>query len=220
MDVLASDSVATTIESGVRMRSEPGVSGSSELYVPTLPMGAELFVLGGPVRESDYDWYEVQPLRAGLPPRGWVARASKTGQPWIVQATATCPIAPTTVDELAHLTEGMRLACFSQVAIVLSARLLPCECELDPAYDWMPAWLGDNSLALADPARAAPTEPWVFVHLDPTGTYPSPVPTGVVVEVTGMFDHPAARGCTATLASEGEGLRDICRTIFAVTSIR
>ncbi len=69
---LTSGSVAITVASDVRMRSKPEVGSTSEPYSPTLPKGAELFVVGGPVRESGYDWYEVLPLNSGLPTRGWV----------------------------------------------------------------------------------------------------------------------------------------------------
>lgn len=217
---LTSGSVAITVASDVRMRSKPEVGSTSEPYSPTLPKGAELFVVGGPVRESGYDWYEVLPLNSGLPTRGWVARASRPGEPWITPASATCPKAPTTIAGLSGMTDGTRLACFSQVPITVQARLLPCYCDVDPAYAWKPAWFGDTTLVLAEPAAAAPPrEPWVFLNLDPTGTYPNPLPVGDAVEVTGTFDHPAARGCTATLESEHQVLHDVCRTSFAVTSI-
>lgn len=237
MAVLAPDSVAITVESDVRMRSKPEVSSTSAIYSPTVPKGVELFVLGGPVRESGYDWYEVQPLKAGFPTHGWVASGSRTGEPWIVPASATCPKAPTTIAGLVEATSGMRLACFSRVPITVKARLLPCNCSVDPAYTWEPAWfgggyapssaeargLGGGLLVLADPAAAAPlqSELLVFLTLDPSGTYPNPLPVGDAVEVAGMFDHPAARGCTATLESEPEVRSDdVCRTSFAVTSMR
>jgi serpin B len=64
------------------------------MYEPLLPLGTELLVVGGPVRASDYTWYEVEPVSFVLADgvaRGWVAIAGHDGQPWI--ALAADPIA-------------------------------------------------------------------------------------------------------------------------------
>ncbi len=60
---------------------------------------------------------------------------------------------------------------------------------------------------------------WFVLNLDPAGEHPDVPPIGQVVEVTGIFDHPAAASCTRTemdgdpVASQG------CRLLFAVTRL-
>ena len=39
---------------------------------------------------------------------------------------------------------------------------------------------------------------WYWLHLDPAGQRPAALPVGEIVEVTGVFDHPAAAECTFT----------------------
>ncbi len=55
--------------------------------------------------------------------------------------------------------------------------------------------------------------------LDPAADHPSELPMGDVVEITGVFDHPAASSCTLT-AMDGQPTPDPgCRLQFAVTRI-
>ena len=89
--VLDIGDVARTILADLRVRSKPRVTASSTMYTPLLPRGTELIVLGGPVQEPGYTWYQVMPVwtsRHDWPNDGWVAAASLDGEPWIRRADA------------------------------------------------------------------------------------------------------------------------------------
>jgi hypothetical protein len=85
-----------------------------------------------------------------------------------------------------------------------------------------PGWFGVTEVRfLADPSQSRPVadvDDALLVVLDPAGTYPDPVPMGSVLDVTGMFDHPAAAGCTTTDGPITERTPS-CRFAFAVTSM-
>jgi hypothetical protein len=236
---LQPDTVAVTVTDNLRVRSSPEVSDESVKFEPLLAEGTELFVLSGPVPGSGYDWYEVAPLSARGFERqtGWVAAAGKDGEVWVAPGVATCPAIPPDFASLAALSIGQRLACFGGVPITLRARLVPCgggyedvpgivtwQCDVDYAV-FDPAWFGYPQpvpLLLADPADPGPIgefEDWHVLHLDPAATFPSPLPVGSVVTVTGAFDHPAARGCQVSGVDQPWGPTDACRLAFAVTAI-
>ena len=60
---------------------------------------------------------------------------------------------------------------------------------------------------------------WFGLNLDPAGQQPDALPVGKVVEVTGIFDHPAAASCTLT-EMDGEPVPSQgCRLEFAVTRL-
>ena len=83
------DAVVVTVSDELVVRSEPRVSDDSIMYKPWLPLGTELYVLGGPVSGSGYTWYKVAPVSFGElegPGYGWVAMAGKDGEPWIALA--------------------------------------------------------------------------------------------------------------------------------------
>jgi hypothetical protein len=86
-----------------------------------------------------------------------------------------------------------------------------------------PAWFGvsGSSWFLVDPARSGPfadVDDGILVVVDPAGTYPDAIPMGRVVDVTGMFDHPAAAACSMIDGSLVEKTPS-CRFAFAITSI-
>jgi len=226
---LARDTTARVLATdGLLVRSEPGVGDGSRILRPALVKDAELYVWGGPVHASGYDWYEVLPLSARYPRSGWVAAASRSGEPWIAPGKATCPKAPGSFADLRALTAGQALGCFSGVTLRIPAAIVPCNCDIDPAYAWSPKWFEGVSgneggqLVLTDRDRIDDPDRGLFLlYLDPSGSYPDPLPIGRPVNVKGMFDHPAARGCTATLnaSDEGADLAGICRQMFAVTEI-
>lgn len=214
--------VLVTIVDGIRVRSRPEISAESQLLEPLLPRGTRLFVLEGPVQASGYDWYHVSPISLGQgAPEGWVAKGSRDGVPWLETGSVTCAAAPTTVPALAALTPGHRLACFGRQSITVRGKFLNCQCEIDgPPMD--PSWFGVSEVRfLADPSRSGPlgdVDDALWVVLDPAGTYPDPVPLGQVLDVTGMFDHPAAAACTMSDGALSERTPS-CRFAFAVTSI-
>jgi hypothetical protein len=219
---LARDSVAVTAATSLVLRSKPEVSEASQIFKPSLSKGDQVFVVAGPVYASGYDWYDVNPLSAKYMNGGWVAAASRAGEPWIVPAVATCPPIPTTFAQLTALTDGQRLACFSRVPITVRARVIRFIGSVDPGMAWVPAWFGQMAYELRDPTGTAPSTVMgpLFFALDPAGTHPDPLPEGKVVTVTGIFDHPGAAGCTVQLADEQPEPTDSCRSKFAVTAMK
>ena len=223
---LEPDSIAVTLSDGVRVRSRPEVSETSTKYEPLLPAGTSLFVLGGPVAGSGYDWYEVAAVTfSGLEAAsGWVAAGSRDGVAWLEPGTVECPPVPADFTALAALTRGERLACFGGAPITVRARIVPCYCDID-AGAIQPEWFGFGNgqpLFLVEPtASTAPSDPrdWIILHLDPAGQHPDPLPVGELVEVTGMFDHPAARDCMLAMFDEPSRPTPACRFAFAVTSL-
>jgi hypothetical protein len=152
-----------------------------------------------------------------------VAAASREGEPWIESADVTCPPVPADVADLLALSDGMALACFSRDPITFRSRLVACECDIDGALVTDPAWFGTDAepILLVDPSdRKAPNSPedWLLLHLDPAASASS-IPVGQVVDVTGMFDHPAAEHCIATEPDELPVPSPACRFVFAVTEI-
>lgn len=224
------NTVVVTVADRVRVRSQPRISDDSEMYEPVLPLGTELTVLDGPVIGSGYTWWKVAPVSfAGLkgPGYGWVAMAGKDGQPWISVRPADCPPIPTDVRTLTRTPLLARLACFSGRPITVQARLIECNCDVDGG-GFEPNWFGvdDQPLLLVEPSEIYPPADyadWLIVALDPAGRHPGVLPVDEIVEVTGMFDHPAARDCLfQDIPVEIAGPpapTSACRFMFATTSL-
>jgi hypothetical protein len=217
-------SVVTTLaDDGLRVRSKPGVSDDSLKFEPLLPLDSQLYVFDGPVTASGYAWYEVASLTSRNLPQGWVASADRDGDPWIAIDDFDCPPQPTNMRSLAALPPGVGLACFPGQPITIDARLIPCNCDSDgPGYtpDWIYLGSGSPNLLVEPDVTTVPQAfDWFALNLDPTGEHPDVLPINQVVEVTGMFDHPAAASCTRTdfdaepVPSEG------CRLAFGVTQL-
>ena len=218
--------VAATVVDGLRVRSQPRVADESFKLEPLLPLGAKMYVLDGPVAASGYAWYQVLPLTSGGLPSGWVASADRDGEPWMESGSFACPQVPTDFHSLASLPAGVGLACFPRVPITVRARLLDCMCDIDGSW-YTPSWFflgsgGPAVLVEADSlARVVPANPaeWFVLNLDPNGEKPAVLPIGNVVEVTGIFDHPAAAGCTRTDMDGEPAPTQGCRPEFAVTKL-
>jgi hypothetical protein len=235
-----------TATEGLRMRTMPSVDGGSDRYAPLLPEDTDLYVISGPTHGSGYDWYEVSPITfrirgivewpntiVGPGSTGYVAAASREGEPWLAHGTASCPAAPPDVLTLAGLTTGARLGCFGGVPISIRARLVPCNCDVD-GPEFRPAWLngvlegGDGQeLVIVPPTTRAPLDSWphrldmLWLVVDPEGSHPDPIPVDTTVTVTGEFDHPAAAACRARgMDNPAFVPTDACRSWFVVTSIR
>ena len=56
------DATAVTFVDGLRVRSKPRISDDSFKSEPLLPVGTPLYVLAGPIVAFGYTWYEVAPL--------------------------------------------------------------------------------------------------------------------------------------------------------------
>ena len=133
------DAIAATVADGLRVRSQPRVSDDSTKYEPLLPLGTQLLILDGPVSASGYTWYEVVPLTTRPLPHGWVASASRDGEPWLGEGHLDCPPAPADFRALAALPRGVGLACFPQVPITVEAGLISCNCDADGPW-YTPWW--------------------------------------------------------------------------------
>jgi hypothetical protein len=220
------DSVAVVVADGLRVRSQPNVSDDSMKFDPLLSAGTTLYLLSGPVEGSGYSWYEVALVKgtgfeAGT---GWVAAASRDGEAWLAPGSASCPAPPTDFATVEALTRGERLACFGGEPITIQARLVDCNCDLDgPSVE--PRWFdhGGQPSVLVDPAMPGPPSYFddaLFLNLDPAGSHVDPLPLDSVVEITGMFDHPAARACMTGGLDEPFRPSHYCRFEFAVTSLK
>jgi hypothetical protein len=82
-----------TLVSGLRMRSKPATTASSDIYAPLLPSGTSFRLLEGPLWGSGYWWYRVNQVSvvlAGHIREGWIASASRSGKAWIGPSPAAC----------------------------------------------------------------------------------------------------------------------------------
>jgi hypothetical protein len=214
---------AVTTVDGVRVRSQPRVSDDSFKEEPLLPIGTALYVLDGPVSASGYEWYNVAQLASRTLPSGWVASASRDGAPWIAAGPFDCPPLPADFRSLMALPEGVGLACYRRVPITVRARLISCACDIDGAW-YTPSWFhlnDDPDLLVEAGVTRVPSDmaDWFGLNLDPAGEHPDVLPVGEVVDVTGIFDHPAAVTCTRT-EMDGEPVPSQgCRLEFAVTRL-
>jgi hypothetical protein len=117
--------VATTVED-LTVREAPGLDGDRR---GTLEGGALSLLAGGPTDADGFRWYLVSGL--GLPPNtgcagpaetepyncpvwfGWVAAASESGEPWLVEHELACPEEPYSAESISvGRTSLERLACF------------------------------------------------------------------------------------------------------------
>ena len=215
--------VRSLADVGLRVRSKPGNGSDSYPYKPLLPLGTQMFVLDGPVVASDHPWYEVVPVSSRHLPSGWIASAEEDGEPWVAVDAFDCPPVPTDLRSLATLPPGVGLFCFPRVPITVETRLLRGPGDFDGSgYDpwWFFLGSGSPDLLVEPGVTSVPEDSgdWFFLNLDPAGEHPDPLPLGKVVQVTGMFDHPAAAGCTRTDPPDAETVPSKgCRLEFAVT---
>jgi hypothetical protein len=218
------------------------VSVDSIRLEPLLWDGALLFVIDGPVAASGYDWFLVRPMgEADLqvhpnpPDLGWVAAASKDGEPWLRAQSFPCVRATPleTLSEFEFPPFGLiGLACFGDSPLRFDADLVSGLVECDPPSTLDPAWLDPcrDGLALAGPARVEGDPRRLHVAFDPAVDVDALPESGSGVEaavtVTGRFDHPAGRTCrlepgsSASLHVPPPELVVLgCRAQFVVTSI-
>lgn len=214
--------IVATVADDLRVRSMPRVSDDSIELEPVLPVHTRLIVLDGPVTASGYTWYEVAPLGSRTLPIGWVAAGSRSGEPWLATADFDCPAIPADFQALAALVPAVGLACFPRVPITVRARLIRCNCDVD-SVAYTPSWfsIGDPRLLVEPGATRPPSDArdWVFLYVDPSGEHPDVLPEVGVVELTGVFDHPAAADCTASVMGETPLPTQECRMKFAVSRL-
>lgn len=232
---LARDSIAVVVTDDLVVRSKPGVGPDSKVLSPKLGTGREVFVVAGPRTASGYQWYQIEPLRArsdtGDLPFGWVAAASRNGQPWLAAEASACPPLPDDYATFTGTPSLVALACFGNKPISFEARLASPEatCGVDIGWTIRPDWLGSTcpqpKFLVAGPDG---TDSWNAV-LDPKfsgkGLHPGVEPKDWLdVTVTGHYDHSAARTCrgVSTSARVELTLGEIilsCRSQFVITKI-
>jgi len=212
---------AATVVDGLRIRSKPRVTDDSFKLEPLLPLGSQVYVLDGPISASGYAWYEVAPLGSRTLPQGWVAASSRTGEPWLAPGNFRCPPVPTDFKSLAALPPAVGLACFPRTPITVVARLIECNCDIDGGWltpGWFSLGTGGPEM-LVEPQMTRPpsdVRDWFWLSLDPAGQRPKALPVDEVVELTGVFDHPGAAGCTFTEMGGEPIPSQRCRLTFAV----
>jgi anti-sigma factor RsiW len=232
---LLPDSLAKVVSGRLRVRSQPRVADDSTKYEPLLDVGDRLYVVGGPVVASDYEWYEVVPWRAGVGsadlPRGWVARGDHDGSPWIAPQASSCPSGDVTIGDLTTLRPEERVACFGGRelrvrAYVAGDPLWRITCASGPRCMTGPDWLTESSGWRGDVQAGTPAPNALWLTMDPDHPVPNAdaLPSGGMAEVVGHFDDPAAEGCAP---AEGTGsaltvasARLECRTAFVVSDVR
>jgi hypothetical protein len=212
---------AATVVDGLRVRSQPRIADDSVKFEPVLPLGSQVYVLDGPILASGYAWYEVASLGSRTLPQGWVAAASRTAEPWLAPDQFACPPVPTDFTSLAALPPAVGLACFPRTPITLVARLISCECDVDGGWltpRWFSLGTGSPEMLIGPQMTRTPSDvqDWFWLNLDPAGQRPETLPVGKVVEVTGVFDHPGAAGCTFTELDRAPVPSQRCRLAFAV----
>lgn len=213
------DRLASVLVNDLVVRSAPGVDPEASSILPQrLTSGDRVFVVEGPVEASGYRWYLVAPLRqadGAEPPFGWIASASREGEPWIGTADPDCP---DTVDLAAVLALQPleRLTCFGRNTLTLTGPRIVCGAGGGP-WTFEPAWiavLGGCGLAIDDSGDA------MLYRVPPGGTDPGMT---APLTVRGHFDDEAAETCRVTTADplvhpapSVEQAQLMCRTEFVL----
>lgn len=210
----AHDSLVEVIVTDLIVRTAPGVDPATSSILPDgLTSADRAFIADGPVSASGYDWYLAAPLDrpdGSRGPFGWIAAASREGDPWIREVAPPCPA---TIDLAAVL--GLqpleRLACFGDEPLTLNAASIGCGAGGGP-WTWDPGWLVMvGGCGLSPDAGGGDV---LLYRVRPGDSEPSPGP------VLGHFDDAAAAGCSATTADPAipapsrEEAVVICRTQF------
>lgn len=217
---------AVTVTPNLRVRSQPVVSDASVRYDPLLAQGTRLFVIGGPVTGSGYDWFRViaptVSRSGGGTMIGWVAVAGKDGETWAKDLELGCPgteasISLAVLSGLASAAPGDGgVSCFGESELSVSATVtITCSAGSTNAGAWLAGpptilvHLSDGTASLD--ARG---------HPDLAARSVCEFGTGAAV-VRGHFGDPDAEACASGEPTPDD--RDVaryrCRSIFVVSDI-
>jgi hypothetical protein len=215
--VLEPDSVAITVEDSVRVRSAPGVGAASAMREPLLPVSAKVFIVAGPVAADGYDWYQVQPFDRSLP-FGWIAAASREGQPWLEAASQSCP-SPVALSgpDLASLTSLGALACYGMEGVTVTGKVRCYAADVDHVISG-PDWLHSDRYCELDLGNGTTMQ---FQDGGISGLGFSSESHEATID--GHFDDPQARSCTYGLEEPGADPASVildCRTELVVWQLR
>ena len=145
--------LVATVSDRLRVRSEPRVSDDSIKYEPVLPLGTLLTVLDGPAFGSGYTWYLVAvgtAVKLNGPDYGWVAMASKEGEPWFAPLPQPAlEYAGTDADYVGsdgqpytrHLLRVANWASYPGDLFALSPDLPACGANSNASRTWV--WIDD-----------------------------------------------------------------------------
>jgi hypothetical protein len=224
---LATDIVVATMVESLTVREAPGIDAER---LGTLEGGALSFVADGPTEADGFHWYLVSGL--GLPPQsgcagpfetepfncpiwfGWVAAASESGEPWLVEHEIACPQEPYTAEGLALARTALeRLACLGSEPFTFRGYWpeIPDDAELggactaeDSPSGWLICQNINNNTIVIDESQDM-FGIGIRISIDPASDATMPE-RGTWVEVRVHFDDPAAQSCDedATGASAEE----------------
>jgi hypothetical protein len=231
---LGPDAVGRVVTSDLVVRSLPEISDASTILEPHLDEPTLLYVVAGPVSANGYGWYQVQPFgmhyldfMAGPPPFGWVAEASRGGEPWIAAATIDCP--EPDIDALRAMSTFARLACYGDRELTVDGTVGGCFAG-DPIPGG-PHYFFETTGCFLVPegyqAGAVTPDPG-GLPMRFTGAVDVPYPPAdTPITVTGHFDDPGAVTCEAGEGGSGNLPSPMdraqvvlwCRAQFVVTEV-
>lgn len=220
---LVHDAMAEVVVDGVRVRGMPSTADESVKFDRLLGRGDLFFVVDGPVQGNGYDWYLGQSLIGGTEtgPFGWVAAASRDGEPWIDDATvSTCPVVPDDANRFGVMPVELLVHCFgrTELSFELSANVY---CLEEEARQVDPAWLGSGCSMLSGDACGTCGLP---IATDPALGVTIPDQEAATWSFRGHFDDPAAATCHAPIPAQldtpvPEYVAHLCRMTFALTDL-
>lgn len=222
---LAPGSLAEVLPPGVTFFLTPDPNGD---MLSDLPRGGRVWIVDGPTRVGDQDWYRVQwqptPIYDAIP--GWMP-ATLDGHPVVQPTEPRCPAALPTAADVVGLIPAERLACFGSGPITLGPVALRSTSGKTAEATGTPTWLADSAtIALFGTAGPDGAELPLLVRADPSV---GQLPVDGWVEVTGHFDDPAAAACTRMWAgSQADSTspetpaeqRLVCREQFVISQYR
>jgi hypothetical protein len=219
--VLAADSMAEVVSGPLRVRSQPRIADDSIKFDLLLPSTESLFVVDGPVRASEYDWYLVVPMDTYIPPLGigWVAAADHDGTPWLRSADLSCEPDPT-LFEVTGMHYLDALSCYGSRDFTFTDVVKRVGCG-DGGPLGFPQWMcgryqwGEPGFG-ASLALPPDLEPAAFDSAQ-----------AIRLTVTAQLDDPVAKTCTgavhegSTIDLELLSARVVldCRATFVASSV-
>jgi hypothetical protein len=221
---LRPDSIASVSSGPLRVRSRPSISVDSQKLEPLLSTGTKVFVIDGPVRASEYDWYMVRPM-GGAGPLGWVAAADHDQTPWLAPATVACPADPSLDDLGARMEAVVRLFCYGSRTFTFTDSLSWGPGCGDGNVLESPAWMAGCSTTFYWGAGVQSGAPLAITPDLLAAAGPRAEDDSFRATVVAHLDDPAARTCQPYpgLNVDYELLRVGvvlgCRATFVATSL-
>jgi hypothetical protein len=215
---MVADTLVDVVATEVVVRSHPDLDPPSTILPGRLTAPDRAFLVEGPVLADGYEWYLMAPLEradGNRAPFGWVAAASRDGEPWVVPGFVECPA----LDDLAGiiaLHRFERLACFHGAELTLTAPVVTCGAGGGP-WTFDPPWI--SMVGGCGLAADASGEAVMLYRVPPGDSGPAVGPA----TVTGHFDDWNAAGCSVTTsdplanpAPKAEEAVLLCRSEFVL----